>query len=227
MENAHLLIVPSLLIIGHILTFNINLLTKKYASILKSFAAGFSITYVFMILFPEVYSHHTNSLYSPTILVLGGFILFHVTHSFVFKHHETKNRIFLLDEIHLLIAGFYNFLIAFSIVDLMKIDAINGTIVGVLLVLHALLIDITNTDMTRHTPSKIKLCIILAGSILGSIISYMEFSNDAVTTLIFSITAGAMIYITIREEIPKFNNSRPGYFIVGSLVLLTSILLFY
>ncbi|MCA9390368.1 hypothetical protein KC571_03085 [candidate division WWE3 bacterium] len=226
MNRIVLALIPAALIFSHLLGFLANIKDKQDIEQLRSFAAGFSVGYVFLILIPDVYSFPEIPLLPPTALTLLGFIFFHLSHKFVFQIRDVEaHKIALLDEIHLLTAGLYNFLISFTLVELMKIKPLEAFIVAVILTLHTILVDITHAETSRRIPNYLKVAIIFMATLMGGAFAIFELLNSVTTTILFSLTAGAIIYISIREEIPNDTKGNPALFLLGAGIILAIVVI--
>lgn len=216
-----LFLVPFLLIPAHLFGLLWNIKNRQYIEHIRSFAAGFSVSYVFLILLPEIYRIETG------FLPLVGFIVFHLSHKFVFRVRERADRTKLLDEIHLTTVAIYNFLIAFSLVELMRVDFWQGLVISILLAVHTILSDLTHAETHEKFNRFIKLGVIILFTWLGSMLAIFQIANATLTTTLFSLSAGAIIYITTREEIPEQTSGNPLVFVLGAVVLISGILAFF
>ena len=193
---------------------------KKGKDTLRSFSAGFSVAYVFLILLPELPLLAHSLGVDTALYMLLGFAFFHVAHKYVFKTKQDKLREILNDEIHLITAAVYSFLIAFSLVELAKLNLFKGLLLASVIVVHTMLSEISYVDVNESYVDKIKEPILVLMTFLGGLLAILDLANLFFTALLFSISAGGTIYIAIREEIPQDSVGKPTMFLVGVLLLI-------
>ncbi len=193
--------------------------------ILRSFSAGFSVAYVFLLLFPELPALGIQTHVDTALYTLIGFTIFHEAHKLVFTTKNTTKKNLYLQDVHLITAGFYHFLVTFFLVEISKRDIIQGVIVTAIIATHMILSEISQIDTKIH--SKKKTLSITALILGGGILALLDVLDRSSTTAMFAATAGAIAYIAIREEIPQDNKVKPFYFLNGILVviILESVLL--
>lgn len=213
--------VPISLTIAHLFGLQWNVKSKKDLDGLKSLTAGLSVAYVFLVLIPEIAALKVTTSIEPLTLAFFGFIIFHLTHSFVFQTRSHIKRITLLDEVHVATAGLYNFLLAFLLVELLKINIFQGIIVSAIIITHTILSELTHADMQPNTKlsEQIKPTVIILGTLAGGLLATFGVVHYAIADILFGFTAGAIIYITIREEIPSDSKGKPKWFIIGAAIL--------
>lgn len=220
----YLSLIPLALAVSHYFGLICDFKDKSHFEALKSFAAGFSVAYVFLLLIPELSrSEHINGVNIETMsIVLIGFVAFHLSHKFVFKARDLRRKVTLLDEIHLVTAAIYNFLIAFSLVELVRMDLLRGLFVVAVIIMHTILSELTQAEMQHNITNKTKFVYIVAATLLGGTLGLFEALSMTASNIIFAFTAGAIIYIAIREEIPSDATGQPIYFVFGTLTLLAT-----
>ncbi len=218
-DKFYLLGIPLLLSLAHYLGMRWDLHSKTRIHLLRSLTAGFSVGYVFLILLPEVNLLGTQLAVDPMVLVLAGFVFFHVAHKFIFLTRDKPHKVLLLDEIHIFTAGLYNFLITFSMVELITRNFFKGMIVFMLMLVHTVLVEISHAETSRQSEHAKMVSLIIA-TFLGGMLAILGITNLSVTTFLFAVTVGAIIYIAIREEIPRDSATNPIYFILGSSIFI-------
>lgn len=214
-----LLIIPAGLTYAHMLGTEGKRYFRGSMDFIRSFAAGFSIGYVFLFLIPELSSSRETDLIDSTSLALIGFTLFHASHKFIFKSKTTLRDSF-LDDIHILTAGSYSFLITFSLVEIARQNYLRGLIISLIIALHTVLSDVTQTKTNKEHKNKLKLPILIFSTLLAGFLSVFTLTSPTFTSALFALTTGAIVYIAIREELPSGSSGRPEYFILGVLSIL-------
>lgn len=213
--SFELLLIPTALSIAHIIGFHQTHLRSKELEIIKSYSAGFSISYVFLILFPELTLLANGNSELIWTLLLIGFSLFHVSHKIIFRIKKSKRKKAILkDEVHLITAALYNFLVSFSLVQLFKIDPTRSLIVVLLIIVHTILSEISNSKPERNWVHKVKVPVIICATLIGGLLPNLDPSKF-ITASLFSFTAGSIIYISIREELPGESHGKAWVFVAG------------
>lgn len=222
MYTHTLFLIPLSLAVAHYIGLKYDIRSKRNIQTFRSFAAGFSIGYVFLFLLPEVFRIREAAQHETLYIVLLGFMFFHFTHKYIYKVRGDSDKALLLDEIHLLTAALYFFLIAFLLVETTIVDTAKGLIITILLTVHTVLVDLSHTSLTTTHKVKYKLPIIITATFLGGLLPMFGLTNPTITTFLFSLTAGAIMYISIREEIPDEKQSNLSLFILGALLLIAA-----
>lgn len=215
------LLAPALLITGHIWGATHKVKEKKYTEFTRSFAAGISVSYVFLILLPEVIKRSNGQIVEVMTLILIGFTIFHSVLKFVFISKDTKkHKAILVDEIHVFTTGIYNFLLAFLVTESIIINVQEGILVLLFLLVHTVLSELSDPDMINTKVDSFKLPIIIISILIGSTLALTGFLEGTIITFLFALSAGAIIYISTREEVPNETSEKPHYFIFGVVIFL-------
>ena len=225
--EIELLVIPLFLSLVHIVGIYGNYYFHRGLEYVRSFAAGFSVAYVFLILLPELTLLSARANIDTALFSLIGFVIFHEAHKSVFKHKSAIVRLRVVDEIHLITVGVYSFLITFFLSEIVREDLVGGVIVGVIVAAHFLLSEISQAQTGSHKKHTYKLPIMIASTFLGGIVVATDIAGAATTATLFALTAGALVYIAIREEIPQKERGKPFYFLIGTLVLISVRMIFF
>lgn len=227
MFATYLLAVPLSLSLAHYAGFKIHPHSKKSVEILHSFAAGFSIAYVFLILLPEINRLSKDDEFFSMGLALVGFALFHAALKLAFRNTDVKRRQSMIDGIHLATLAVYSFLISFFLVELTIERLKHGIFTLIIILIHTVLSDINQYTMHKSESNTLKIPIVISATLLGGILPFMGFVNRTLEVALFALTAGAIIYISVREEIPTNSSGKPAFFLIGVFMLMTSYYLVY
>ena len=214
-------IIPYGLAAVHLLTKPIQKMIGAYSEYMRSFSAGFSVAYVFLLLLPELPEIEKLTTVDTAVFALLGFTLFHEVHKYILRRQDERKRKHLLDEMHLATAGLYGFLITFFLVELAKASFIQGMFVSVIIALHSVLSEISQTRIVGKDVREFsRVALLVVATLAGGFLSIFGVVNPLLTVILFSITIGALIYIVIREEIPRGEKGKPSFFVIGVLVLI-------
>lgn len=227
MDSIVLFSIPIALAFAHLSGLQWDIQSQRFVQPIRSFSAGFSVVYIFLFLIPEVVRLNGRLGFEPMLLVAFGFIFFHSTLKFVFKTRHPEDTTFLLDEIHLSAAGLYNFLVTFLLVTLTRDEPFRGLLIFFVILIHLILSEVAHAIPSTHETNLHKTQIIILATLAGGIVALLDVVTTSQTDALFAITAGAIMYIAIREEIPEDSDGKPWMFILGSGILMMLYILFF
>ncbi|MDQ6985224.1 MAG: hypothetical protein Q9M91_02770 [Candidatus Dojkabacteria bacterium] len=197
-------------------------LSNKQA--LQSFSAGLSIAYVFKILIPEIATSPSQSLNESMTLLVLGFSIFHITLKYIAKNNDPRRRDEFTEIEHVFVASLYNFLIGFVLIEHFEINFKIGLLLFVVVSVHSILMHLRHKhNESFNLLSLNKARLVIFSPIIGGLFAILNPFNSQTTITLLSLTAGCILYIATREEIPLGREGKPFFFIIG---LLSVILLF-
>jgi zinc and cadmium transporter len=179
---------------------------------LISFSAG-----VFLIIFFNLTSEtleHTGSVWITLVYILVGFLLLSTISAFIpeYHHHHTKehnhthsvksaNRMIVGDAIHNIGDGLV-LSIAFLANPFVGLVATLGIIV------HETIQEISEFFVLKDAGFSVKEALtknFIASStiLIGAFLGYFVVHTEAITALILGISAGAFLYISSKDLLPK------------------------
>lgn len=192
---------------------------------IRSFASGFSIAYVFLFLLKELPYRSVKGGIDAVLIALIGFSLFHGAHKYIFtRARKAESSQLLLDEIHLVTSAMYSFLVTFSMVEVAQREVWSGLLLAALVMVHLGL-----TEMSHRFPSNyvrhIQIPFLVTFTLLGGLVPILGWTNRLMTAIVFGLTSGAVIYTAIREELPNDSEGKPIWFLSGVTSLIVVSLL--
>ncbi|MFW5720085.1 MAG: hypothetical protein ACOCXT_03610 [Candidatus Dojkabacteria bacterium] len=220
MWGSILLLVPIVLSLGHFAGQEIRIGSKRILETIQSFAGGFSVAYVFLILIPEIVGRGLGSGSLSMSLALIGFTIFHVALRYATRRDKSDSKRHLVREVHIGILALYSFLVSFSLVQLLQQDIYYGLIMLLIILIHTTLLEINYVHLDTVKPISFKSPFIILATLLGGIIPLFNIIAIEVELAFFSLTAGAIMYIAVREEIPQESKGSPAWFISGVFLLI-------
>ncbi len=195
---------------------------------LVSFSAGVSIAYFFLMLMPEIYGGflYINKLIFVFILV--GFVLFHLTEKIIYQHEKKEQLMRDLKEAHSLVFFFYHFIVGLVLIRILADSFIEGMLFFIPILFHMTVTNLSLNEIHRKiTEYRLMRFLLCLSSLIGIVFAlFADISNILYYTL-FSFIGGAMLYIVVREEIPKEKKGSPPYFILGAFIYSLLIVLFW
>jgi hypothetical protein len=187
---------------------------------LVSLGAGIAVAYIFLYMFPELFKI-TNGETTVFILVLIGFTLFHVVEKHVYQHKSTKRILKELKEVHSIAFFIYHFLIGVTLFYFASGNFTNGLVFFIPIFIHALVSNLSLSEIHEHIRESLPFRIFLAlASLLGVLLaSFVPISLFAFS-LILAFVIGMLLYVVVRDSIPKKTDGVTIYFILGAMIML-------
>ena len=221
------------MVIGYILAlilsvvdfFTEGLFSKASPNKMKfiSVAAGVSVSYIFLILLPEIYSSAVAINKLLFFAILFGFGIFHIIEKYIrqnFTGPELRKEHRL---IHSTTSFIYFFVVGFILVKLSDSNYVHSTLLFIPIILHIIIDSLPR----RHT-KKYYLRVLSAGSpFFGALIAAFVDVGKIGNVILLGIIGGALLYTVVRESLPRDREGRPLYFIIGLLFFTILILLLW
>jgi len=201
---------------------------EKFYIQLISFSAGLFLGIIFLYLLPEFFRGGLFLGENIYILLLAGFVFFHLGEKYVYQH--IRNRKELMQDIASLHAvGFFteHFIIGITLFLAFKIEgSVSGFLLFLPLLLHSFSSSISLNHIDSHFKRKSISGILLPLSpFFGVCVAYFLQFSYVFYYALFSPVLGAMLYIAIRDMLPKKEEGNQLFFIAGVLFSILSITL--
>ncbi len=188
-----------------------------------SFSAGVSISYIFLVLLPEIYSSAVainKLLFFP---VLFGFGLFHIIEKYIrqnFTGTEMRKEHRL---VHSTTSFIYFFVVGFILVKLTESGSVQSVLLFIPIMLHIIIDSLPRRHTKKHHMRALSAASPFFGALTAAFIDIGEIGNVA----LLGIIGGALLYTVVRESLPRDREGRPLYFIIGLLFFTVLILLLW
>ena len=220
--------------IGHILALILSvvdfltegLFSKASPNKMKfiSVSAGVSVSYIFLILLPEIYSESLEISRVLFIAILLGFGIFHIIEKYIRQNFTGPA----LRKEHRLIHSFtsfvYFFVVGFLLVKLAEKD---GSLDTFLLFIPITLHIVIDSLPRRHTKRQYLRALSASSPFLGALLASVVDIGNAGNTALLGIVGGALLYTVVRESLPRDREGKPLYFITGLLLFTVLVLLLW
>lgn len=200
-----------------------DLKDKSYSKKIVSFAAGVSITYVLLELFP-IFTEGAQAISKWLFAsILIGFMAHHLIEREIY-HHAIRKRLhrMLTTEEH--VSSFiYHFVVGFLLVPFAE----KSITQAVLFFIPILAYTLVSTLPTEPHISRVKGFLLSAATPLGVIISSI-FQNTPLWLVYFlvGLVVGVLLFIVTRHHIPVGRKGEVEYFALGfiiySIIILSS-----
>jgi zinc transporter ZupT len=191
-----------------------------------SFGAGISITYLFLQLFPELYSEviYTNKL--VFVYVLIGFTLLHLREKYIYQHVQKRRLLFELKEAHSVAFFVYHFILGIVIVKIIQSNLLEGLLFFVPIFFHAAISNVAMSEIHHHIKGRFDMKILLSlAPIAGVLLGLMFVISNLFYAILLGFVAGALLYVIVRDVLPKDRKGSIEYFVVGTAVYTLLIML--
>jgi zinc transporter ZupT len=189
-------------------------LLEKYHTDILSFSSGIAITIVMLEFLPWTsFAHH------PYLLLLSGFVVFHIAERYVYQH-VSKKELAEKDIEYFDALGFFmdSFLDGFLVVLAFKISMEAGYLILVSLILHKISSSIALAHITENLPNTSLIEFVLAFStFIGAFVAVVLSLPMETVYSTFTFIVGTLLYIIVRDIMPK-EKGNPLYFLFGVIV---------
>ncbi|RMD58147.1 hypothetical protein D6825_01860 [Candidatus Woesearchaeota archaeon] len=205
-----------LLSIIHFFGSSLSYGLRRFQSRLISFSAGISIAYVFLQLLPHIYLAVSFLQDLAFIALLSGFVLFHILEKYVYQHARRERLLEELKEVHS--AGFflYSLVSAGVLYMITSIDFADGLLFFVPMAIYAAVGEFSIAGLQRDIRESSLLRFVFAfSSFLGAMLFAVVDFPKSVTFISLGFVAGVLIYLVVRDVLPKEKKGSPAFFIAG------------
>jgi len=182
---------------------------------ISSFSAGVSVTYIFLILFPEFSTTILQDNKFLFLFVLVGFVIIHLVEKYIYQHfpdNRLRRELALEDSI---VSFFYHFVIGIILATFV----LQGSIKGFLFFVPILFFTLVSTlpvDVPQYKWVKIVLSLSTLLGILFALFVVKQFNPIAFLALL-GLVIGVMSYTVFRHSLPQGKEGKPMSFVIGIL----------
>lgn len=186
---------------------------------LVSFAAGISITYIFLLLLPEVYTGIVSLQQFLFVFILAGFACFHLIEKHIYQHESQEILHEELKIAHSTMFFFYHLVIGIILVGIMSTDMWKGVLFFIPILFHTALSSASLKGIHASIREKIALKILLSCStLMGVVIAYFVTTPPAILYSLLGFIVGSLLYVVIRDSIPEETEGKVIYFVLGVII---------
>jgi zinc transporter ZupT len=204
----------------HFFNDELDGLVHKSRDKIISFSGGVAIAYILLYLFPELVRSVNGQGYI-FIFVLIGFSLFHIAEKHVYQHKSVKRRLRELKEVHSLAFFVYHLLIGIALYYVSSTDLILGLIFFIPLFLHTAVSNISFSEVHVHIKQKWYYRLFLSlPSLLGVALAFLVGIPALTYSIILAFIIGALLYVVVRDSIPKNSDGSIMFFVLGTFLML-------
>lgn len=196
---------------------------KRYDQFFVSFSAGFFLSYLFLTVFPQAWGASTALGEQAFILLLAGFVGFHLVEKFIMQHSSSRKE----KEKELVTVrstGFFviHFLFGLVIVFLFNTENMLAFALSIIPIFFYMLSSAMISEHIHHEIRETRKGRWFAsGSFFyGTVAAILLDIPHTLYLSIFSLITGIMLYILIRDILPRTEKGHPFYLIIGILLYL-------
>jgi len=201
--------------ITYYITNRLDIKQKKYYHIIISFAAGVSITYILLELFPNFTEVALSISKLLFLSILLGFIIHHIIEKEIYKHSRDHELIKFLSLEENVFSFVYHVILGIILVVFVKESMLEGILAFIPILTFTL---VSTLPMKPHN-SKWQTAFMSGSTLFGVLIAtlwegmplWLEFS-------LVGLATGVLLYTVIRHHIPFGNKGRIGYFTLGFII---------
>ena len=200
---------------------------EKYHLLLLSFSSGLFITYIFVYLFSEITKHTTQFGAWVFVAMLLGFVLFHLGEKYLYQHVKDEKSLKKdLSQLH--IFGFFidHFVVGVVLFITLSVpDIALGFLIIIPLLLHVVSSSLALTHIDEHIkPGRVISLLLATSPIFGVLFAYLLNLAPQYYFMLLSLVVGALLYIVVRDMMPRESLGRPHFFTLGVIISLAIIL---
>jgi len=218
-----------------ILLVAVHIISKKFVKTIEkfhiqtiSFSAGLFLGLIFLEILPEAFAG--TRLIGDTVFILmaAGFVLFHVGEKYLYQHVKDKNKLLKdLSFVHAI--GFFvnHFVVGIMVfLTFNSANIVSSFILFIPLLLHSFSSALSLNHLDKHFPRKSFAGFFMPlAPVFG--VSFAAFLNlnPIFYFGLLAFAVGAMLYISIRDMLPRGEQGKPLLFLLGALISILAVLL--
>ncbi len=194
---------------------------ERFHSELLSFSAGLFITFIFLDLLPEFFAGIEFAGRIAFLALLLGFVIFHIGEKYIYQHITNKRELLSeLQAVHAL--GFFidHFTVGVALFLTLSVPSESFRIlIFIPLLLHTLSSSLSLTHLDEvYSRKSIQSVLLTFSPLLGVAFAFLISPAEGTYYLLFSFVVGALLYVVIRDTIPKGRKGDPLFFMAGFLL---------
>ncbi len=214
---------------------------RRIARALVAFAVGTLLGDAFIHLLPETFGHAGHGALGPSLLVLGGILVFflvekllrHHHGTFHEHHHEEPGGRPELAAINIIGDGIHNFIDGALIAASFLVSPALGLTTTMAVVFHEIPQELADFGILIHSGLTIRRAIALnlasaSLAIVGAFVTLLAGGafGPALTGALVPVTAGGFVYLAAADLIPELQHERGlGSFVRQGLLIAMGIAL--
>lgn len=207
----------------HFFSESIHVASEDHKMKVISFSSGIFVAYLFLHLFPLLYSETRMEISMMSVLI--GFTFFHVIEKYIYRHERRpvvlKKE---MKEIHSIAFFLYHLMIGVILVKM-----VNGSFTSTILFFVPILfisaissISMKSLYVVRDRQARL---ILSFSTFIGTVVAFLITMPNVVYISIFGFMIGTLMYTILMDAIPKEREGDPIFFVIGLMVYMIVIMM--
>lgn len=187
---------------------------------LASFSAGFTVSYFFLSMLPEI-AEKSLSLDYEFIFALMGFAAFYLVEEFIYERGSNLSEVRKeFKELHSVFIFSYHFAVGFILYFLFTQGFNQAFLFYVPVLLHTAVNSLAIKEMHEEMLNRLWVKLTASFSaVLGVIASYIVNPSEFLSFSIFGFIGGMFLYIVVHDALDP-ESERPLGFILGTVAFI-------
>jgi zinc transporter ZupT len=179
---------------------------------LVSFAAGLSVSYIFLHLFPQIYltAHEVPRLIF--LAMLTGFVAYHAIEKLIYQYAPRDEVVDDIELEHSVTLFFYHFAIGIVFLSLMRQSQWDGVLFFIPVSLHVIINALPHGHRFQRMSVK---AFFSSAPLLGVMMALVVPIPPVVYALLFGVVAGILLFVEAREVVPRRRAESIVWFLIG------------
>jgi zinc transporter ZupT len=213
----------------------IHFLTERFAHRYKgaeeritSLSLGVFITFIFLDLVPRLYEVDTVIGQNIFLVMLWGFILFYLVEQLIYRHSRKYSLVYKeLNEVDMVAFFIDHVIVGLALIVLiLDVDPVASIFIFIPFLFHMLSSSLTVHQIYHKIRVKQGTRVLMSSSILlGAVIGAIIGITTAIFNILLAFLIGALLYVVIKDMLPKYRKGHPLYFVLGNILMLVILLL--
>ena len=202
----------------HFFSHKISKIIESHHIPITSFSAGMFITLIFVDFLPRV--NEGLEFGAPVFLVLTlGFVLFHLSEKYLYQHIKDK-KVLLKDLAELHNAGFFidHLMVGFVLFLTFELVSYTNYLIFIPFLLHTISSSMSLEHLHKKIKTKSNKFFLSISTFIGALLAFFINLESVWYYTFFSFGLGALLYVAIRDMLPKGKKGNPLMFLIGFLI---------
>lgn len=214
------LVFAAILAVVHFFGEEIDEQTYPHQHLIASFAAGLTVAYIFLQLFPELHAGVDSAGNIVFLLSLGGFAVMHLTEKYIY-HHDLTAEEFKEDfrEFHSAFLFIYHLALGVIIWFLLQDSLARGILFFIPVLFHTSVSSLSLSELDEDIKDSLSVRIAVSSSVLLGVLiaSLLSITAFQFYTIIATVT-GMFLYVVISDSIRPGDETEPLGFLLGAVI---------
>lgn len=196
---------------------------QRYDIAFTSFSSGLFVSYIFLFMLPEVFKGINHLGEGIFFIIFWGFIVLHIAEKYVVQHTEQRQK--KMERLtHIRTTGFFvnHFVMGIAVIFFFELDRpVLAYLSLIPLLFHMISSSLLVEHLHKHVRGTFIGRITSSGSVFfGALMASMLDVPKPVYFGLFAFITGVLMYVIIRDTLPKYKQGKPILFISGIIFFL-------